>query len=363
MKEFKWITEPLWWINVLLAGGMLLSLGSRFIAPDDWWPASVMSLGFNLLLLANLPFLLIWPWMKPIRTLLPALVCIPSIAMAGWGFSFSKEAQLGKHRFTVGIVNCGNFSGGKEWMRREGLRASVMQSVGADIVLLPESRINRIQAFTSDSLLASLGYNHLAFVRALAGNGTKKEKVQVGLLFASKFRIIKWEAIKFQSEPITANSGVQADIDVHGEIIRILAFHLESNRLVPENHSDPKTESLKWFRKWKHDFTRKYRPAVQDRARQARFIAELIKKSPHPVVVIGDFNDPPTSYVYQTISAGLNDAFIDNCMGIGSTYNGKLPMLRIDNILYGKGLQPNGFRIIPSPLSDHFPVVASFGID
>ena len=33
--------------------------------------------------------------------------------------------------------------------------------------------------------------------------------------------------------------------------------------------------------------------------------------SPYPIIVCGDFNDVPVSYAYETIGAGLQNAFVE----------------------------------------------------
>jgi endonuclease/exonuclease/phosphatase family metal-dependent hydrolase len=81
------------------------------------------------------------------------------------------------------------------------------------------------------------------------------------------------------------------------------------------------------------------------------------------VVVCGDFNDTPNSYTYHQISKGLNDAFREAGSGIGTTYVGKIPFLRIDYILYSKErFDPLYFKVIRKNLSDHYPVVSTLKI-
>lgn len=88
-------------------------------------------------------------------------------------------------------------------------------------------------------------------------------------------------------------------------------------------------------------------------------MAAFIKKSPYPVVVCGDFNDTPASYTYFTIRGNLQDAFLEKGTGIGRTFTGLAPTLRIDYILPGNQFTINSFRKINSDLSDHYPVIAN----
>jgi endonuclease/exonuclease/phosphatase family metal-dependent hydrolase len=91
---------------------------------------------------------------------------------------------------------------------------------------------------------------------------------------------------------------------------------------------------------------------------QADTVRASIEKSPYPVVVCGDFNDVPNSYPYETIGHGLQDAFVKKGIGIGRTFSGIAPTLRIDNIFVDKRYAVEQFIRVPKKLSDHFPIIA-----
>ena len=46
--------------------------------------------------------------------------------------------------------------------------------------------------------------------------------------------------------------------------------------------------------------------------------------------------------------------------GLGQTYNGKFPTLRIDYILHSPEFKINSFKTTEVNLSDHFPIVSTF---
>ncbi len=87
-----------------------------------------------------------------------------------------------------------------------------------------------------------------------------------------------------------------------------------------------------------------------------------MNSSPYPVILCGDFNDPPFSYAYNTLSKDLNDTFIDEGKGTGATYIGKIPFFRIDFILYDKLLCIN-HEVINSKWSDHYPIMARLRVE
>ena len=77
------------------------------------------------------------------------------------------------------------------------------------------------------------------------------------------------------------------------------------------------------------------------------------------MLVIGDFNDTPQSYVYSTILGNdLHDSFVVHGTGIGTTYAGSIPGLRIDYILSSNNIDITYHEVPKLQYSDHYPVVA-----
>ena len=87
-----------------------------------------------------------------------------------------------------------------------------------------------------------------------------------------------------------------------------------------------------------------------------------MQQSPYPVIVCGDFNDPPSSYTYKRISYNLKDGFVESGSGVAKTYKGLIPLLRIDYILFSKKFRSEQFQTIRQNLSDHFPVMSKLSI-
>ena len=93
-------------------------------------------------------------------------------------------------------------------------------------------------------------------------------------------------------------------------------------------------------------------------------ILNHISQSPHPVILAGDFNDTPQSFMYNKIkNSGFCDAFQQAGHGLGTTYAGYVPLLRIDYNF----AQKNYFRVlkhevIDARMSDHYPQVSTFSI-
>lgn len=108
----------------------------------------------------------------------------------------------------------------------------------------------------------------------------------------------------------------------------------------------------------------KLKSAFARRSDEIREVLEGMPKVDAPVIVCGDFNDVPLSYIYRQMKkAGFNDSFVKVGHGIKPTYGGKLPLLRIDYIWNNDYVKPLKFNCIKKKLSDHYPVVLDFKIE
>lgn len=170
----------------------------------------------------------------------------------------------------------------------------------------------------------------------------------------SKFPILNHGSINFKN---SFNSAVWSDIKYEDKVYRIFSVHLQSNtvsNLAKRTFSNEELNNQTYQGILK--ILARVKRATILRAKQAKQIEELIRTSPYPVIVGGDLNDPPQSYVYAHMSKGLKDTFREGYWGMGSTYNGSFPFLRIDYILTNKKIEVINHRIKRVKFSDHYPV-------
>ncbi len=181
-------------------------------------------------------------------------------------------------------------------------------------------------------------------------------------MIISKYPIIDKGQVDFGQK---VNSCLWADVLVKDDTVRIYSLHLESNRLSESSYGFLAKESYEPIEAISgiKDLIVKYPLYAGKRAHQAERVKEHMNHSPYPIIVCGDFNDPPMSYTYKTIKKDLNDTFLDNGSGFGTTWIGAIPMLRIDYIFASDELDNIGFFCLESDLSDHYPVKASFKIN
>ncbi len=95
---------------------------------------------------------------------------------------------------------------------------------------------------------------------------------------------------------------------------------------------------------------------LDERVTQAKEMKKLISESPYPVIVCGDFNSQPSSYVYRTISEELEDGFVNCGNSLASSYRFGGGFFRIDYILYSDTFEGVTYQTKPWIFSDHYPV-------
>ena len=177
-----------------------------------------------------------------------------------------------------------------------------------------------------------------------------------GIATFSKYPILKKSRIPFNS---SSNAAMYTDILFQSDTIRIFNIHLQSIRFQEDSYAFMDTARLKYSNEQMSEIRAigsRLKTAFSMRAEQAKVIASYIRDSPHPVVVMGDFNDTPQSYAYRKIKRGLDDAFRKSGRGFGNTYAGEFPSFRIDYIMYSPPLLSSEFQRIKTDYSDHYPV-------
>lgn len=176
----------------------------------------------------------------------------------------------------------------------------------------------------------------------------------VGLSIYTNYEIIDFGWLKQKLEDTYA---LWCNINIQDDTITVINVQLQSIRL-----NDEELESMTNFKQIINlpgNLSSIYSKLVRGflwREGQVENLTNLIKNSPYPVIICGDYNDPPSSYSYQEISNLLIDTFMEKGSGFGTTYAGKLPFLRIDYIMVDEGFKVLEYHKIHDTHSDHYPV-------
>lgn len=162
----------------------------------------------------------------------------------------------------------------------------------------------------------------------------------------------------------TANSSLWVDIRVGKKLIRIYNVHLQSNKVTNDTEKVIEAGELNEEETWSEigNVLGKVGSATMIRAEQAQKLHEHLLDCPNPLIICGDFNDTPNSYVYALLSGGLTDTFRAKGLGPGTTFAGVLPLLRIDYILVDPDIKTYACRRVRGTFSDHYPVFTAIGL-
>lgn len=154
----------------------------------------------------------------------------------------------------------------------------------------------------------------------------------------------------------------QIDAGKKGKFL-VVCSHLTSFKLTQEEISvlSEPGNSKEAVQEYGKSIVVKLRNAYRQRSLQVNQLLADIPHDGRAILLCGDFNDTPLSYTYHQIKkAGFIDGFVETGKGIGHTYAGKLPLLRIDYIWCNDQVQPMKFKRLRFKGSDHYPVMLDF---
>jgi endonuclease/exonuclease/phosphatase family metal-dependent hydrolase len=97
-----------------------------------------------------------------------------------------------------------------------------------------------------------------------------------------------------------------------------------------------------------------------DERRRRPQVRGLVENLPvdRPAVVCGDFNTPPNTAVYRTLSSALDNSFWKAGTGLGLTYPRRFPLVRIDHIFVSRDIKPVRCWTLDIDASNHKPLCA-----
>ena len=159
--------------------------------------------------------------------------------------------------------------------------------------------------------------------------------------------------------------GTVAKVDAKEKgVFYVLCCHLTSFQLTDNELTVFDTgNSKEQVQEYGKSIVVKLKNAYEKRSQE---VSEMLADIPHDgraILICGDFNDTPISYTYHQIKkAGFVDGFVKAGRGIGYTYAGKLPLLRIDYVWGNEQIEPMAFKRIKFKGSDHYPVMMDFNV-
>lgn len=182
---------------------------------------------------------------------------------------------------------------------------------------------------------------------------------KVGVL--SRYPIVNSGVVDFNSN--MANTCLWADIVIRDDTLRCYSFHLESNRhdgevpdvITEEAHEQKSLAMMIGIVKYYNKFSLK-------RLGQVNMILDHARNCNYPILLCGDFNDTPQSYIYSRMRDHYQEAFVEVGKGRGRTIESRVPLLRIDYIFATEDIDFKTYTSDYTPYSDHYMLRSQFSI-
>lgn len=352
-------------INLVLVFVLLLSCLVPYLDPAEWWFIAYLGLAFPFLLFLNL--LCVAGWLiilRPRYALLSGialLFCIKNVSVlfafhGGGRFDYSKKPG------TVRVVSWNvarfielkknNNAGSQKRLKMFDL----IRQQNADVLCLQEFHTSTDSNYYDNitPIQKELGYPYYYF--SFDNDGDRHYYSSV---IFSRFPFVDTGRIRYP-RPTLPDVLMYADIKTGDDTIRIYTTHLQSVQLgkfdydrirkIRNGEDSMVANSKSILGKVRKGFTR--------RSIQARLVHEVMSNSPYPYLICVDMNDVPNSFAYNTVRGDMQDAFLKKGFGLGRTFAGLSPTLRIDYIFAQEKFRVQQFNRVVKYLSDHFMLVA-----
>ena len=155
---------------------------------------------------------------------------------------------------------------------------------------------------------------------------------------------------------------VFADLRKGKDTIRVYNMHLQSIKISPDvNEIQDNVDSISQHKS--QMMLKRISLAFKKQQLQAEILKNHKKNCHYPMIICGDMNNSPFSYVYRNIKSDLNDCFEEAGTGFGQTYKFKYYPARIDYIFADKNIQIKSFETLNDFYnSDHFPLISRLEI-
>jgi endonuclease/exonuclease/phosphatase family metal-dependent hydrolase len=332
------------WVNLFVIFLALVSYLSALINPDKFWLPAVVGLGFPAYIVGNFLFAIYWLFRRRTYFWFSLLCLLAGLPHYGAWFNLSLGDSSGEDTITVMTFNTAG-----------------MHHFNSD---KPETAQTYRQLFRSaspDILCVQEVYTDGALKGMLASTDYEGYFKSFGTAVFTSFPILESGNVQLDT---FGSFAAWLDVEVNGKPLRVYSVHLKSNQFSSTALEVARHGDIREKRTWsqvKFIFSR-YSTFVQVRARQVKQLAEHIRQSPHPVLVCGDFNDTPISYIYHCIAEDLQDSFKAGGNGFGFTFASFFPFLRIDYVFADPSIRILDHRVLRNSLSDHKPVVVELRI-
>lgn len=339
MKKLGIFERIIFWANAIVAFLLIISFVLPYIPPKNFPTLSILSLGVSPLILVNILFVFYWLIRLKKKIFLSLIVLIIAYLHFSSFFEFSSEGDTSEYRNSISVLSY-----------NVRLFNAYEEKPSADIPIVVNKMLESqqpdvffVQEYYRESKLTFPEYPY-KFIHF------KNDDAKLGHAIFSKYPLINKGAFDFKK---TYNNTLYADVVKGGDTVRIYNLHLKSLGIKPSVTSLQEGDTEKLMKRISNAFV------AQEE--QVKAIIDHKKLSPYPVLLCGDFNNTPFSFVYRKLNNNMKDAFLERGNGLGTTYLFDSYPMRIDYILTSESFDIIKFETINESFSDHYPISATVG--
>lgn len=349
---------------------MAMALLSQLVSPQTNWVFAFFGLAATPIFAVNIILLLVWTIRLRWWALIPLVVVVMGL---GQIFELVQIRFITKYDhgildntkpspknelrvMTFNVHGFYQFRGAKRYMSTLDSVTQYIANERADVVCLQEYQLFSIEdRRTVDSIMQGYPYRRFNDI-------VDTEFHSWGLAVYSRLPIIDSCKINFAHQQ---NRSMYVDVLLGNDTLRVFNCHLQTTQINQVKNSNlPDMFTREDSEEIIRAVGSKLRNNFKVRAMQSDTVAQYIRASPYPTIVMGDFNSPPISYTYHQIRGSLCDAFVEEGTGYGYTYKPLHKIFRIDYILYTDDkLEALSYDSPHTSWSDHNPVIVRFKLN
>ena len=348
-----------WGLNLLTTIILVLSCIAPKVSPETNFLMAFIGLGFPIIYLLNIGWLVFWLFVKRKYVWLPIIGFVIGLPNAGNYASYRFFKQVSGNQpndisilsYNVKLFDLYN------WSNNVASQQGIMNAINkadVDVLCIQEFYTENSPNFNTKKQLLSK-YRYAYFQPTLS----KENNKQWGIATFSKYPIIKKEKISFDNAK--HNLAISTLMVIKGDTVNVINVHFQSLHFGYGDYGNIGSPDFD-VTNGLFSTVKKIKAGFAKRIPQAKQLASYIASSQYPVILCGDFNDSPNSHTYQIIKEHLEDSFKKAGWGLKSTYSGKLPFLRIDYIMGTKAIHFKKHHVIEEGFSDHYPVYSTFTV-
>lgn len=338
------------YLNYLAIVGLLLALLAPYINPSVFWPVAFFGLAHPVLILINVFFVIYWAVQKKLRFVFSLAVLVLSIESVNKIWTLGAEASPDRVG-TLKVVSCNvKLFGRYDDQNFFDKFVEKIVEKDPDVLCIQEFfnlRINNSVAIDEIKRITGLKYYYFRQLKR------KQINSRYGIIIFSKYKLINYGDLDFGKN--ASNLCLFADIKFNDKIIRVYNVHLQSLKLARTDYDlmrkigEDKDSAIKVSK----NIFESLKTAFIKRGEQAIMLKESMISNKNPTILCGDFNDTPQSFAYHTLIPGMKDCFLESGDGLGGTYVGPLPSMRIDYIMHDTSMVSYNYLTSKNFTSDH----------